>query len=128
MRLHEVLHGDQGGEQSAHVLANMDPAELEVLRKYLKRIQDEAFRCKGITERLLDFSRLGESHRRQSCDVSELISDVVRWLNTWPPYRNKKSSFNTPPGITAWASPTEFKQVVLNLLTNALDSTEANGS
>ncbi len=34
-----------------------DPDELNVLRKYLKRIQDEAFRCKGITERLLDFSR-----------------------------------------------------------------------
>ena len=28
-------------------------------------IQDEAFRCKDITERLLDFSRIGELKRQQ---------------------------------------------------------------
>ena len=42
-----------------------DPEQIDVLREYLKRIQDEAFRCKGITQRLLDFSRLGESQRKQ---------------------------------------------------------------
>ena len=127
MRLHEVLHGDQSDEASGNALAGMDPAELDVLRKYLKRIQDEAFRCKGITERLLDFSRLGESQRRQACDVSELVGDVVALVEHLAPYRNKKIVFQPQPGTTAWASPTEFKQVVLNLLTNALDSTDANG-
>ena len=29
-------------------------------------IQDEAFRCKDITEKLLDFSRLGESQRHET--------------------------------------------------------------
>lgn len=127
MRLHEVLHGEQSANSASSALANMDPAELEVLRKYLKRIQDEAFRCKGITERLLDFSRLGESQRRQDCDVSELVSDVIALVEHLAPYRNKKIEFTAQPGLTAWASPTEFKQVVLNLLTNALDSTDANG-
>ncbi len=50
----------QEGEQPTH-----DEQELNVLRRYLKRIQDEAFRCKGITERLLDFSRLQESQRNK---------------------------------------------------------------
>ncbi len=127
MRLHEVLHGEQSDDPTMKALAKMDPAELEVLRKYLKRIQDEAFRCKGITERLLDFSRLGESQRRQACDVSELISDVIALVEHLAPYRNKKIEFSPQVGLTAWASPTEFKQVVLNLLTNALDSTDANG-
>lgn len=127
MRLHEVLHGEDSHDPTKNALAQMDPAELEVLRKYLKRIQDEAFRCKGITERLLDFSRLGESQRRQDCDVSELISDVIGLVEHLAPYRNKKIEFTSQPGLTAWASPTEFKQVVLNLLTNALDSTDANG-
>ncbi len=127
MRLHEVLHNEQSDSPAVNSLANMDPAELEVLRKYLRRIQDEAFRCKGITERLLDFSRLGESQRRQTCDVSELVEDVIALVEHLAPYRNKKIAFTPGPGITAWASPTEFKQVVLNLLTNALDSTDANG-
>jgi len=31
----------------------------QIIRNYLQMIQNEAFRCKGITERLLDFARLG---------------------------------------------------------------------
>ncbi len=127
MRLHEALHGEQSDSPTTNALAAMDPAELDVLRKYLKRIQDEAFRCKGITERLLDFSRLGESQRRQDCDVSDLVSDVIGLVEHLAPYRSKKIEFTPQPGLTAWASPTEFKQVVLNLLTNALDSTDDNG-
>ncbi|MCC6509972.1 MAG: HAMP domain-containing histidine kinase [Pirellulaceae bacterium] len=136
-RLHEILHGHiapdaQGDHAADHApgvtLSNsMDPDELNVLRKYLKRIQDEAFRCKGITERLLDFSRLGESQRRQACDVNELVGDVIALVEHLAPYRTKKIEFSQLPGLSAWVSPTEFKQVVLNLLTNALDSTDQNG-
>ena len=41
------------------------PTMLEILQKYLRRIQDEAFRCKGITEKLLDFSRLGDVEKQR---------------------------------------------------------------
>src|SRR5205085_10400234 len=34
--------------------------DLEVFLRYLKMLQEEAFRCKTITEKLLDFSRNGE--------------------------------------------------------------------
>jgi signal transduction histidine kinase len=54
-RLHETLHGD------TEELSTDQQGEVEILRKYLRRIQDEAFRCKGITERLLDFSRMGDA-------------------------------------------------------------------
>ncbi|MGN6136050.1 MAG: sensor histidine kinase, partial [Aureliella sp.] len=120
-RLHEILHC------GASPTEKYDPSELEVLRKYLKRIQDEAFRCKGITERLLDFSRLGESQRKQSSDVNELVSDVIGLVEHLSPYRSKKIEFIAQPGLTAWVSPPEFKQVVLNILTNALDSTDEAG-
>lgn len=137
-RLHEILHGgcSQGTVAASTdtqladtklAASPLDPDELNVLRKYLKRIQDEAFRCKGITERLLDFSRLGESHRRQASDVNELVGDVVALVEHLAPYRSKKIEFSQQPGLTAWVSPTEFKQVVLNLLTNALDSTDDSG-
>ncbi len=43
------------------------------------------------------------------------------------PYRNKKIELVATDGLMAWASPTELKQVVLNLLTNALDSTDDSG-
>src|SRR5439155_18396754 len=45
-RLHETLH-EQGASEP-----RLAAADVEILQKYLRRIQDEAFRCKGITEKL----------------------------------------------------------------------------
>lgn len=116
-RLHEILHC-QAGEQAS----SADPRQIDVLRKYLKRIQDEAFRCKGITDRLLDFSRLNDTQRKQETDVNQLIEDVIGLVEHLGQYRSKRIEFTPQKGLMAWVSPPELKQVVLNLLTNALDS------
>ncbi len=42
----------------------------EVVQRYLKMIQTEAFRCKEITEKLLDFSRLGPAKRKAPISAS----------------------------------------------------------
>ena len=39
-------------------------------------IQEEAFRCKNITERLLAFSRTGE-RRREPTDLGKLVQSVL---------------------------------------------------
>jgi two-component system, NtrC family, sensor kinase len=122
-RLHEILHCTNHSASSAIY----DPEQLDVLRKYLKRIQDEAFRCKGITERLLDFSRLGESQRKQETDICESVTDVIALVKHLGQYRNRSIEFSGSEGIWAWVSPTEFKQVVLNLLTNSLDACQDGG-
>ncbi len=126
-RLHEILHVQNPSAESKEVKTSYDEQELNVLRKYLKRIQDEAFRCKGITERLLDFSRLGESQRKQQTDVNESISDMIALVQHLGQYRNKQIEYIGEEGLTAWVSPPELKQVVLNLLTNALDSVDDGG-
>lgn len=126
-RLHEILHVPSPTADGKAPETNYDEAELDVLRKYLKRIQDEAFRCKGITERLLDFSRLGESQRKQQTDVNESVSDMIALVQHLGQYRNKNIEYIGEEGLTAWVSPPEFKQVVLNLLTNALDSVDEGG-
>ncbi len=122
-RLHEILHC--ATEPTASQV--YDPQQIDVLRKYLKRIQDEAFRCKGITERLLDFSRLGESQRKQQTDIHESVTDVIALVKHLGQYRNKSIEFEGIEGVWAWVSPTEFKQVILNLLTNSLDACQAEG-
>lgn len=146
-RLHEILHVQGPNLQDTSVQgsdvqdtsvqgigtggkvaqASYDEEQLQVLRKYLKRIQDEAFRCKGITERLLDFSRLGESQRKQETDVNESVSDMIALVQHLGQYRNKHVEYIGEEGLSAWVSPPEFKQVVLNLLTNALDSVDDGG-
>jgi two-component system, NtrC family, sensor kinase len=100
--------------------------DFEILRRYLKRIQDEAFRCKGITERLLDFSRLNHEEKRQYVDMREIIDDVVSMVRHLGQFRNKQIIFE--PGAEeyyAWVSGQEMKQVILNLLTNALESIDS---
>ncbi len=126
-RLHEILHVQCESTDGEAAEFQYDQQELDVLRKYLKRIQDEAFRCKGITERLLDFSRLSESQRKQKTDVNESVSDMIALVQHLGQYRNKQIEYIGEEGLTAWVSPPELKQVVLNLLTNALDSIDDGG-
>jgi len=120
-RLHDTLHGDQDS------LPVLSPADVEVLRKYLQRIQEEAFRCKGITEKLLDFSRLGDVER-QSTDLGELIRGVIEMVRHLGKYRQKKIEFDCREYVSAPLNAQEMKQVILNLITNALDSLDPGGT
>ena len=68
-RLRDILT-DQDDEHAA---------ESEVVNNYIAMIQKEAFRCKQITEKLLDFSRLGDSDR-QNTDLRDLVSGVIEMV------------------------------------------------
>ncbi|MBI3411135.1 MAG: HAMP domain-containing protein [Planctomycetes bacterium] len=100
--------------------------EREIITKYLKMIQDEAFRCKEITQKLLAFSRGGE-RRREPTDVGELIQIVLDMVQHLPNHKGKELIFEPSESITAWLNGQEIKQVFLNLVVNALDSMEEGG-
>jgi signal transduction histidine kinase len=121
-RLHETLHGGETAQPTV-----LGPGDVDVLRKYLRRIQDEAFRCKGITEKLLDFSRLGDV-QKQETDLGELIQGVIEMVRHLGKYRHKKIEVELPQYVVAPVNAQEIKQVVLNLITNALDSLEPGGT
>ena len=100
--------------------------EAAVITRYLELIQTEAFRCKGITEKLLDFSRLGEV-RRQATAVAALVADVGDMLRHVGRFAGKTIDVVDGPDVLVMVNPQEIKQVVLNLLVNALDSIEEAG-
>jgi signal transduction histidine kinase len=102
-------------------------AEREVVRSYLEMIQKEAFRCKQITEKLLDFSRMGDSERHLT-DLRELAAGVIEMLQHLGKYQNKNAVLRDGKPVIAEISPQEIRQVVLNLVTNGLDSVEPNGT
>jgi len=97
-------------------------------RKYLRMIQDEAFRCKAITDQLLDFSRTGSGPRRQNTELRELVAGVMEMVRHLA--KNQEKHVELLPGQTLIAAvkPQEIKQVVLNLITNGLDSIDAGGT
>lgn len=97
-----------------------------VIHNYLRMIQDEAFRCKGITERLLDFSRLGDVAHQQA-DLRELIDGVIEMVRHLGKYQDKQIDFLPGEPVFASVNPQEIKQVVLNLITNGLESLPAGG-
>lgn len=105
----------------------LDPAEAGVVRQYLRMIQDESFRCKQITERLLDFSR-GRDAVRESTDVTRLVSEVVAMVQFLTKYREKKIEFSSAGPCYADVNGPEIKQVVLNLVANGLDAAERGGT
>ena len=101
-------------------------AETRVAKRYLELIQTEAFRCKGITEKLLDFSRLGEV-KRQATAVAALVTDVADMLKHMGRFAGRTIEIEDGPDVLVMVNPQEIKQVVLNLLVNALDAIEGDG-
>jgi two-component system NtrC family sensor kinase len=106
--------------------------EHEIFGKYLRMIQEEAFRCKSITERLLEFSRTGEP-RREATELRGLVQAVLDVTQHLPNHKGKRIVFEVPPEraggrITAWVNGEEIKSVILNLVVNALENMDEDGT
>jgi signal transduction histidine kinase len=119
------------GELLRHLRATgSGQEEFEVFSKYLKMIQEEAFRCKRITERLLEFSRTGEP-RREATDLRGLVQAVLDVTQHLSNHKGKRIVVEAPPEragrIAAWANGEEIQSVILNLVVNALESMDEGG-
>jgi two-component system NtrC family sensor kinase len=101
--------------------------QLQVMQHYLRMIQSEAFRCKGITEKLLDFSRIGEV-KRQNAELRELVEGMIEMVRHLGKYHDRHIELLGSESVIADINVQEVKQVVLNLITNALDSLDPGGT
>ena len=119
-RLQEVLSA------VATTATGAPTAEAEVLTRYLKMIQQEALRCKDITQKLLDFSRTGD-RRKESTDLTSLVRGVLEVARHLPSSRGKTVAFEPSGYIVAPVNSQDLKSVILNLVVNALDSMEEDG-
>lgn len=106
---------------------DLDDARHKIIDNYLRMIQEQAFRCKEITEKLLDFSRMGEV-KRTATDLRELVQSVLDMVQHLGKYKEKHVVLSAGPAVVAAVNAQQLKQVVLNLVTNALDSVDAGGT
>jgi two-component system NtrC family sensor kinase len=101
-----------------------DPAEV---RRALKQIKNQGIRCKQITHKLLSFARKTDPELRK-VQLNELIDEVVALSEQRVKFSNVKLNVNLADHLPeVYASPSEFEQVLLNLVNNALDAMIPDG-
>ena len=100
---------------------------LEDLREYLGLIRSEAFRCKMITNGLLDFSRTRASDH-VTIDLGDVIASVIRLLS----HQKRRSAVEFRVNIAedlarVSGDPGQLQQALIALATNALDAMVISG-
>ena len=102
----------------------MDAGVVADARRTLEIIRDESFRCRGITEKLLSLSQPG-SGRRVPVSLVSVARDVADIISTHRKYRLRALVLQLPPEpelMLVLADEGEMKQVLLNLVINALEA------
>jgi len=102
------------------------PNDVDQVKRYLTMIQEEAFRCKGITDRLLGLARK-ESKERTKTDFVPIVTDMLAMLRQQDTFKRKNITLDLPESFEMTVNAQEMKQVVLNLLTNTFQNTDEEG-
>lgn len=101
--------------------------DFEAFPEYLKTVNDEIFRCKKITGGLLDFARHKEP-RRSPVDLNELISGTIPLVAHRAKQAGQTIAFTADDRpVVAKADADQIRQVLLNILINALDHLPEGG-
>ncbi|MBW1712661.1 MAG: two-component sensor histidine kinase [Deltaproteobacteria bacterium] len=99
----------------------------EEFQRAVEQIQTQGERCKGITHKLLSFARKTDPDIHQ-VNLNDLVEDVTSFLAQKSRYANVKIEVNLFPELpSVAASPSELQQVVLTLVTNAVDAITSEG-
>jgi PAS domain S-box-containing protein len=104
----------------------VDP-RLEDFQGYLNVIIREAYRCKGVIDGLLSFSRKSDGSI-DSVDVNELVGEVLELVHHKSRYDKVVIDFDgcaDPPVVKGDASA--LRQVFLNLVLNAVQAIDGPG-
>ncbi|HXT15185.1 MAG TPA: ATP-binding protein [Gemmatimonadaceae bacterium] len=107
---------------------SLDPArDTQDFKESLDLVQQEVYRCKGIIDGLLDFSR-PKSTTKAIVDVNAVIDKTLRLVKHHPRFRRvlvgvERSAHLKP----VWANEEQMVQVFMALILNALDAMEDKG-
>jgi signal transduction histidine kinase/DNA-binding response OmpR family regulator len=109
-------------ETAIEDVENAQPVDLESLRVAESEVQ----RIKTIVSRLLDFSR-PSNEERVPVNLHELIHEVLTLTNKQLERMQVSVEARLSPVEPVMGSPTQLKQVLLNLVLNAMESMPGGG-
>ncbi len=102
----------------------LKPEELDMLR----RVKDEVNRIHRIIKDLLDFSRPQED-RKDRVNLNEAVRDSLRLMETQKSFRGIDVELDLEEGLPeVVGSLNQIKQLLINLILNALDALEGKGT
>ena len=105
-----------------------DSPDAEDLREYLGLIRDEAFRCKSITNGLLDFSRL-RAGQRVPVDMTEIIKATARLVTHQQRGDDIQIVIEAAADLPSVSGDVgQLQQAVIALATNAIDAMPDGGT
>ena len=105
-----------------------DSEEVDDLNEYLGLIRSEAFRCKTITNNLLDFSRM-RTGNRFPIDSGEVLRSSARLVAHQKRGENIKIEFDIPEEFPLVnADEGQIQQAIIALSTNAIDAMPEGGT
>jgi two-component system, NtrC family, sensor kinase len=115
-------------ELSLGAIERGDESAQEESARSLQVICEEAFRCKRIVEKLLTLGR-GPKDPSSVFSLGNLVREVVETVSAMPNYSDRNLIVEPTSGADdrVKGRSDEIKQVVLNLLFNALEATSAGG-
>jgi two-component system, NtrC family, sensor kinase len=92
----------------------------------LSAIEDEARQCQRIVQALLDTSR-HDVVRRDAVELDQLARDGVERLRTMGMLGARRLAVHAGRPVCAYGDEAKLRQVVLNLLVNAVEATDSVG-
>ena len=120
----------QEAEWAAHLVGEAEKsgnADFAEVKDSLREVRAQVDRCKNITHKLLDFARKREPVL-QEVDVVRIIEDMARLVDKEASYKNVTLVRSLPQDLpTLRTDAPLLRQVVLNLMTNALHAVDTGG-
>ena len=89
-------------------------------------IRNESARCGDITARILDFSR-GDQPTARVDNITGVVQTVLAMVRPMPTYRDREITFERTKPLLVMMNAAQIKQVLLNLIFNALQATKPGG-
>jgi heavy metal sensor kinase len=116
----------RAGAESA-LPQTLDPGARQALAECI----EETDRIKRLLDALLDVSAAENGVLRldrESVDLGAMFKNVGDLFGMVAEEKNTKLELAAPPGTTVWADPARLRQVIANLVDNALKYTPAGGA
>lgn len=114
----------------------LDPEDPEtaVAMDRLAMIQRESKRCGEITRRLLSFSRSDSADESKDGqlptapdDLTRIVGEVIAMVRPMRQYADREIVFTRSDALFIEVNSSQIKQVMLNLIVNGLQATDAGG-